>query len=335
MSPEIIHNPKTYLDRSNKKRNYYFISYSHKDKSRVYPLLDELFEENVNYWYDVELDPGDFWNERVSKVINSEQCVGAIVFMSVNSLVSDAVRKETEIMLSIRKMRQFRIIPVIIGFNSDRELIVETMRISSKFYDNNDAAYFKQFSESLWLLFDDSKEELSRVAEKDFAKDGKILNPGNFSLPDGNHIILFGKYPFDENGNSREIEWIMVCNNRNQYYFVSKYCLDFVGVRDIPKTIKVISDSLSGISGFDRVELVNEDFLSDYSDDISPMLPTDYADKNRQQLLRLFWVLEGDGKTDGNYVLYNAQKIKIDENIVRDQINAGIRLILVINSSVD
>ncbi len=335
MSPDNIINPKTYLDRSNKKRPFYFISYSNKDKESVYPLLNDLYEDNVNYWYDVELNPGDFWDERVSKVIHSEHCVGAIVFLSLNSLVSDAVRKEAEIMLSIKERRPFRIIPVILGFNSARELIAKTINISAKFYENDDATFYRHFTESLWSTFAEAKEKLSAVAEIDSAKDVDILDSGKFSWPGGNHIILFGKYPFDENGNLKEIEWNMVCNNRNQYFFVSRYCLDFVGVRDIQNKIKIISNSLSDISGFDRVELINENFLSDYSDVISPMLPTDYADKNRQQLLRLFWVLEGDGKNKDNYVLYNAQKIKIEESIVREQINAGIRLVLKINSNED
>lgn len=336
MSPDNINIPKTYLDRSNEERPFYFISYSNKDKESVYPLLNELYKDNVNYWYDIELDPGDFWDERVSNVIHSKHCVGAIVFLSLNSLVSDAVRKEAEIMLSIKeKNRKFRIMPVILGFNNPRELIAKTMNISSKFYDNDDAAFFRHFTESLWSTYDDAKIKLSDVAEKDSAKDRNNLNSGKFSWPGGNHGILFGKYPFDESGNLRDIEWNLVCNYRNQYHFVSKYCLDFVAVKDIQNKIKIVSDSLSDISGFERVELISEDFLNNYSDVISPMLPTDYADKNRQQLLRLFWVLEGDGKTKGNYVFYNAQKIKVEENIVREQINAGIRLVLVINNNVD
>ena len=60
--------PKTFLDREIQlQKNYLFVSYSHNDKDVVYKILHGLYDKGVNFWYDVELSVGDFWNEKVKE----------------------------------------------------------------------------------------------------------------------------------------------------------------------------------------------------------------------------------------------------------------------------
>ena len=71
--------PKTIYDRVNRKHDkYIFISYSHRDCDVVFPLLDVLYNKNVNFWYDTELSEGDVWNKKVANILTNKDCVGII-----------------------------------------------------------------------------------------------------------------------------------------------------------------------------------------------------------------------------------------------------------------
>lgn len=331
--------PKTYCDREARQNSkYFFISYSHKDKELVYDVLNNLYEQNVNYWYDVELDPGDVWNKKVEKIINNAHCRGAVIFLSENSLISNACREEVKLMLSLANERDFRIIPIIIGHESAKELILNVANSNDDFYQNG-MMLFRGFTiDGIWKKYEDSVDDISSIAEKENVKEGYNLNVrGSFLQEldyvshDGNRIFHCGKYPFDEEGNVKEIEWNLISNDGELYYLVSKYCVDFVDVNNIEKIIEEINNSMNNQFYIEKLDLINEEFINDYSKVILDSIPTNFADRNRQQLLRLFWVKKNDGNVKG-YVLYNSQNIKINENIKRDKINAGIRLVLVINN---
>ena len=338
--------PKTYLDRGNQPRKFYFVSYSHKDRDSVFAVLDELYNQKVNYWYDVELDPGDVWNKRVEKYIKSDWCIGAIWFVSVDSILSKAVYQELSIMNELQEDEkpEFRIIPVIIGAKYIKNLIPEALK-NPEFYDDDDRLqFFKSLAKGRsQIVYEQAVSEISAISEKDNVKDGHYLNVRefdenalNYVVVNGEKVYTFGEYPFDENGEKKPIEWKLISNTGNRYYFLSKYCIDFVGVSYIDKTIAVVRNSIinstTSKNAIENVFLITEEFLQSYCSEITHVYPTNYADKNRQQLLRLFWVSTGDGSEKSNFSLYNSQNVRIQENILREQINAGIRLVLVLNN---
>lgn len=343
-----VRKPFTYLDRKDRQNSkYYFISYSHKDQEEVFDILNKLYAENVNYWYDTELNPGDDWKAEVEERIdNKDYCMGGIVFLSINSMLSKAVHKEIEIMESIADNRDFRIIPVIIGFEKARELIAYLFNSSDEFYKSHGAEFFQKITEkALCLKAEEAAIEISNLAEKENVKEGfhvyeRGLNHDilPYYFDNGEKTYLCGEYPFDEVGRNKYIEWKLICNTNDLYYFISKYCIDFIEIRNIDKFISDVKNTMDLVkkNGDDNVVndvvLIYENFIRDYNSEIGLMIPTDYADRNRQQLLRLFWVLEGDGQKKGCYSLYNAQKIKIDAKILREQINAGVRLLLIIKN---
>ena len=69
-----------------KNEKYVFISYSHKDKAFVYPLLTSLYDAGLNFWYDRELNAGEDWPEEADKAMRSDNCLGVIFMLSPNAL---------------------------------------------------------------------------------------------------------------------------------------------------------------------------------------------------------------------------------------------------------
>ena len=65
---------------------YIFVSYSHRDIERVYPILDDLYDKKFRLWYDESCEVGnDFRDELRTRIKNSE---GVILFVSKASMAS-------------------------------------------------------------------------------------------------------------------------------------------------------------------------------------------------------------------------------------------------------
>ena len=115
MPAEQTEQPPCYDERSTFREKdedkFVFISYSHKDKDKVYADLKWLYERRLNFWYDKKLNVGDIWNEKALERIESENCLGAILFLSPSSAKSEAVNRE------LNKLKQLEkaIFPVIVG----------------------------------------------------------------------------------------------------------------------------------------------------------------------------------------------------------------------------
>lgn len=333
--------PNTFYDREDKQNNnYFFISYSHRDQELVFNILNQLYRLGVNYWYDKELDPGDIWNKRVESVIYNSHCRGAIIFMSENSLISNAVEREMKIMENILNERSFRIVPVIIGYESAKNLILDVALDYDSFYQDGKMNLFQKYTnDGIWIKSDNAVEEINALAESDNLKYSTTINLRksfleeiNYTSHSGTRSFLCGKYPKEEDGELQDIEWVLIKNEGKYYYFVSKYCLDFLNYKNIEFIIDKIKRTVNSKKYIEDITLINEEFINDNINIISESLPTNYADRNRQQLLRLFWVSENNGKEKNAYSLYNSKNIKIKEKIQKNKINAGIRLILIINN---
>ena len=65
---------------------YLFVSYSHKDTAKVYPILDALYDRKYRLWYDESCETGnDFRDELRERIENSE---AVILFVSKSSMLS-------------------------------------------------------------------------------------------------------------------------------------------------------------------------------------------------------------------------------------------------------
>ncbi len=66
--------------------SFSFVSYSHRDTSRVYQEICWLQEGGFNVWYDEGIEVGESWREEIAKAI--EQRDELIFFVSTSAVGS-------------------------------------------------------------------------------------------------------------------------------------------------------------------------------------------------------------------------------------------------------
>ena len=71
---------------------YIFISYSHKDKEKVFPIIRKLQDQNYRVWYDEGIDPATEWDDNIAHHISSCGCL--IAFISENYIHSNNCKDE-------------------------------------------------------------------------------------------------------------------------------------------------------------------------------------------------------------------------------------------------
>lgn len=82
----------------NKKRkskaegNYYFISYARKDINDVMPLIDAFDRNNIETWFDGDMEYLENWDVQLSSKIRDAK--GVVLFLSENSMLSKWVNRE-------------------------------------------------------------------------------------------------------------------------------------------------------------------------------------------------------------------------------------------------
>lgn len=68
------------------KEPYLFVSYSHRDTAKVYPILDALYDRKYRIWYDESCETGnDFRDELRQRIENAE---AVLLFVSESSMSS-------------------------------------------------------------------------------------------------------------------------------------------------------------------------------------------------------------------------------------------------------
>ncbi len=71
---------------------FVFISYSHRDIDRVWPIISQMNKNGYRVWYDDGIDPGTEWDEFIASKISD--CDYFIGFMSANYIASDNCKDE-------------------------------------------------------------------------------------------------------------------------------------------------------------------------------------------------------------------------------------------------
>jgi hypothetical protein len=80
---------------------YIFISYCHKDRAYVFPIIEQLAKDGYRVWYDEGIDPGSEWPEIIASHLNAAAV--CIAFISENSLNSHNCRREINFALLKKK----------------------------------------------------------------------------------------------------------------------------------------------------------------------------------------------------------------------------------------
>ena len=71
---------------------YIFISYSHEDASRVYPIIERLQQRGLRVWYDEGIHAGNEWRPELTKRIANSTCL--IAFISKSFMASKYCKRE-------------------------------------------------------------------------------------------------------------------------------------------------------------------------------------------------------------------------------------------------
>ena len=80
---------------------YIFLSYSHKDAPRVYPLLEQMVRDGYRIWYDDGNHPGDDWLDNIAGHLNG--CRVCLAMLSANSGASHNCRNEVNLARELDK----------------------------------------------------------------------------------------------------------------------------------------------------------------------------------------------------------------------------------------
>ena len=333
--------PKYYLHNEGRLNDrFVFISYSHRNEEQVYDILRQLYDLGINYWYDDGLNVGDFWNEKVEEVLRNPDCVGSIVFLSEESVVSDPVNQEVGIMLELKKERGFVIAPVVIGYDLVDDLIYEMCTKDRAFSKKTrtDKFYINEIAlDDTNCRIGESVPRLVTFAEGIDAKETHSVVIGNTDIDklphlkaNGRKYYRLGKYPYDAKGTKHELCWELLSRDEDTIYMISQYCIDFAEKSEIPHLLTAIKNSIVEYADcIEDVIIPDEEFMRENANKISQTYVTDYADSRRDQLLRCIWI---KSKVDGEFVLYNTLGIKVNECINHEIITAGIRPVIIINN---
>lgn len=85
------------------KEPYIFVSYAHRDKDRVLPIVTRMAGEHLRVWYDEGIDPGTEWDMNIAEHI--EGCTSFVAFISANYLASDNCKDELNFARDLQKER--------------------------------------------------------------------------------------------------------------------------------------------------------------------------------------------------------------------------------------
>ena len=90
------------------KETYIFVSYCHKDKEKVYPMLELLARAGYRLWYDAGNHAGDNWVLNIENHLEDSTVV--IAFISENASLSHNCKSEITYAFKCRK----KVVPVLI-----------------------------------------------------------------------------------------------------------------------------------------------------------------------------------------------------------------------------
>ena len=68
------------------KEPYLFVSYSHRDTAKVYPILDALYDRKYRLWYDESCETGNDFRDELRERIEGSEAV--LLFVSESSMSS-------------------------------------------------------------------------------------------------------------------------------------------------------------------------------------------------------------------------------------------------------
>lgn len=115
--------------------DYIFVSYSHSDIEKVFPVLHKLQLAGFRIWYDEGINGGENWRKILASKIQDKKCRDFLLFKSENSVQSRHVRAEINLALDLDK----KITSVLLDdakFGLDLEMYLSTYQYVSSEDEN-------------------------------------------------------------------------------------------------------------------------------------------------------------------------------------------------------
>ena len=131
------------------KEKYIFVSYCHKDKKYVFPIIEQMAKDGYRIWYDEGIDPGSEWPEIIAAHLNG--CDSCIAFISENSLNSHNCRREINFAI-LKKKRFFSVVLEEVHMSPGMEMQLSATQQIFKYTYSSDKDFFSKLYEAKFLL---------------------------------------------------------------------------------------------------------------------------------------------------------------------------------------
>lgn len=246
------------------KDKFLLISYSHAEKKMVETFATHLLNNGVRLFFDNPFNYSDEWFEQIKFLLSHENCCGAILFFSVDSILSQNVSKEWAYAYEEKLKRdheKYRIFPVNVC-NDGKPLLymqllkkvfdsVEHSKIAEPWFFDNIRTFMRLIdmdplaanasecnSDSSaantcepdymdkFIASITEMEYISKTINKNFVVTKKLEKTANIN---GDVIIDFGLY--NRNGKNTPIKWRYIQPENDMHIFLSEevLCYDFGG----------------------------------------------------------------------------------------------------------
>lgn len=124
---------------------YIFVSYCHKDKRYVFPIIEQMARDGYNIWYDEGIDPGSEWPEIIAKHL--DECTVCLAIISKNSLNSHNCRREINFALLKKKYFISAVIEQV-DLSLGMQLQLSATQSIFKYTLSNDREFFDKLYEA-------------------------------------------------------------------------------------------------------------------------------------------------------------------------------------------
>lgn len=105
-----IQPPFSAYDYSANSEPFVFASYAHSDKQQVYPIIQRLYKEGINIWYDKGIPLSSEWRKEITDAL--KHCSKFLVFLSNTSVTRPNVIREINFILDRYDRGEVGVCPV-------------------------------------------------------------------------------------------------------------------------------------------------------------------------------------------------------------------------------
>ncbi len=232
------------------KDNYIFVSYSHKDKSAIYPII-EVLQKEYNVWFDEGIHYGNEWEEEIAEKL--ENCSLFIYMLTKESLESENCKDELHHARTLKKnfinvmtekeielprwfkLRYSRFQMCNLFLFSSPESAIEDLKRKCEWLDSvkrtkieieTNTGYEKAVASTKRKMDEKVRSEVEiKQNDKLKKKTTREVEERETHTNIGD-IITFGRYVQHKNGPPEPIKWQVLAREGDTALIISKYALD-------------------------------------------------------------------------------------------------------------